>query len=252
MSARSGCASSRRSACAAGARRQERQRARCTPSPQAMCPQAVHQRGRADELDRRADRRSPSSEKRSATGCTGVAVAIAACSRLAWNGSRPCPSPVVPSGKIATTSPARQRLGHLRGRRAARRACVRARGRACRPRRPAGRAAASALTSALETKRACGHDRVDRHDVEPRDVVGGEQRCRRGRRCPRRASAMPSTRSILLRPPADPRLPLAPRRARESANRTMARPCSPWTHARGARRATARAGGAAHATAPAV
>ncbi len=55
-----------------------------------------------------------------------------------------------------------------------------------------------AFTSALETKRASGTTRVDRHDVEPRDVVGGEQARPARRRRRRSRSAMPSTRSILV------------------------------------------------------
>ncbi len=39
------------------------------------------------------------SEKRSAADCTDVPVEIAACSRLAWNGSRPWPVEVVPFRK---------------------------------------------------------------------------------------------------------------------------------------------------------
>ena len=45
----------------------------------------------------------------SASGCTGTSALIAACTRLAWKGSSTRPSPVVPSGKIATTSPAASR-----------------------------------------------------------------------------------------------------------------------------------------------
>ena len=47
------------------------------------------------------------SANRSAAGCTGAPEEMAACSKLAWNGSRPWPSLVVPSGKTAITSPSR-------------------------------------------------------------------------------------------------------------------------------------------------
>jgi len=42
---------------------------------------------------------------RNAMGCTGTWVTAAACSKLAWNGSRPWPSLVVPSGNMAITWP---------------------------------------------------------------------------------------------------------------------------------------------------
>ena len=113
-------------------RRQERQ-AHADALAARRLPEAAQQARRADELDRCADRVARASAKRSATGCTGVAVAIAACSRLAWNGSRPCPVDRRSLGKHRDHL--RPRAAHRRpgGRRAAHRACVRVRGRACRP-----------------------------------------------------------------------------------------------------------------------
>ena len=104
MSARSRAASARRSTPADSRGGRNASRA-TTPSPQAefhrLSASVVAPTNSIAALTS-----SLESEKRSATGCTGVAVEIAACSRLAWNGSRPWPVEVVPSGKIATVCPA--------------------------------------------------------------------------------------------------------------------------------------------------
>ena len=110
MSARSRAASARRSRrpMSRGGRNASRA---TTPSPQAefhrLSASVVAPTNSIAALTS-----SLESEKRSATGCTGVAVEIAACSRLAWKGSRPWPVEVVPSGKIATVCPCGERLGH--------------------------------------------------------------------------------------------------------------------------------------------
>ena len=136
------------------------------------------------------------SEKRSATGCTGVAVAIAACSRLAWNGSSPCPVEVVPSGKIATTWPARERGGDgvddAQGIALSFALEVERARRIDQPRHQRPR-----LDVCLGDEARLRDDGMDRHDVEPGDVVDDEQaagsalaRPRARRRCrARRASS---------------------------------------------------------------
>ena len=123
-----------------------------------------------------------------------------------------------------------------RGRRAARRACVRARGRACRPRRPAAPTSGHALHVGLGDEARARNDGVDRHDVEPRDVVGDEQAAACRPACRRARSAMPRTASIFRRPPADPLL--ARRRVERRETRTGR---SPARAGRGPRRARSRA-----------
>ena len=85
----------------------------------------------------------------------GVAVAMAACSRLAWKGSRSGPGPVVPSGNTATVSPARSASAMACTTRSASR--LRSRSMNSVP-APATSQPSSGQrrTSALDTKRACG------------------------------------------------------------------------------------------------
>ena len=125
-----------------------------TPSPQAefhrLSASVVAPTNSTAALTSSLDRRSaappaaPASRSRSppAAGWRGRAAG-----RGRW---RSCPrGRPRPSARRRAPRPSR-------GPRAARRACARARGRACRPSRPGARSAASALTSALETKRASG------------------------------------------------------------------------------------------------
>ena len=87
------------------ARRQERQ-AHDDAVAAGGAPEALAASSCADELDRLADRARRLGEAQRHRLHRRGASAIAACSRLAWNGSRPCPVEVVPSGKIATVCPA--------------------------------------------------------------------------------------------------------------------------------------------------
>ena len=80
---------------------------------------------------------------------------MAACSRLAWNGSRPWPVEVVPSGKIATRWPASSASVIARTTRSASRFFSRSRYSV--PAESTSReTSGQAFTSALETKRASG------------------------------------------------------------------------------------------------
>ena len=111
----------------------------------------------------------------------------------------------------------------------------------------AARAATSApssgqrRTSALETKRASAR-RVHRHDVEPRDVVGDQQRGARSGGCAADAAgAMPSTRSSWADHQPTRACALPRRRARErEAQHDRQRRAAPCSTARAAAATAAR------------
>ena len=128
------------------------------------------------------------------------------CSSEPWNGSSVVPSVVVPSGKIATTSPARAPSAALA---VDALACPAAAPRSTNSvptlARSAARPPASAASSALATKRA-GCSGVKHEDVEPRNVVGDDQHdCRGARRAARRgtASRRAEGRSSVIAPAPD-------------------------------------------------
>ena len=164
-------ASARRSACAEAAAPGSR-RTR-TPSPQAMCHRLSQQGRRADELDR-ALPRAPA--RRSAAPPAAPASRWRSPPAAGWHGTAAGRGPVdvVPSGN---TRPRRRRAAHRRpgARRAAHRACVRARGTACRPQSTSRATSGQCLDVGLGDEARVRHDGVDRHDVEPRDVVGHQQ-----------------------------------------------------------------------------
>ena len=171
------CASARRSACAL-ARAGSTFTCTCTPRA-GDGPHAVHQRRRAQPADRAGSSRARARCSAAPPAAPATAVAIAACSRLAWNGSSARPSPVVPSGNTATISPARSGLGDLVHHPQRIALALALDEQRAAPRRSTSPAAASARTSDLETKRARGHTACKRQDVEPRHMVGHQQRWRR-------------------------------------------------------------------------
>jgi hypothetical protein len=222
MSARSSAASSRRSTCAEGRGARNARRTR-TPSPHDVCQRTAQQARRADELDRFADRVGGFREaqrhrlhrrRRGDRRLQQVGVerqqAVAGRRRSL--------------GEDRDHLARAQRLGD-RMDDAQRIALsfaleVERPGRVDQPRHQRPR-----LDVGLGDEARPRNDGVDRHDVEPRDVVGDEQAAASAG-VPWCSKAMPRTASIFL----DHQRIRSWRAAASSegnANRTIARPCRP-------------------------